>query len=88
MYEELFSKNAKVGVKNKNIFIPNENETKLLEPVTVQNIVDDLVVKMNKGRCFIRPSGTEDVVRIYVEGENENQVEEVMKKLVDILKEY
>ena len=88
MYEELFSKNAKVGVKNKNIIIPNENETKLLEPVTVQNIIDDLVVKMNKGRCFIRPSGTEDVVRIYVEGENENQVEEVMKKLVDILKEY
>ena len=88
MYQELYSKNAKVSVKNKNVFKPNDNETRLLEPVKVQNEIDGLVSKISKGRSFIRPSGTEDVVRIYAEGENQKEVDDVINKLIDILKEY
>ena len=54
----------------------------------VQNEIDTLVSKISKGRSFIRPSGTEDVVRIYAEGENQKEVDDVINKLIDVLKEY
>ena len=88
MYQELYSKNTKVSKKKKNVFKPNDNETRLLEPVKVQNEIDTLVSKISKGRSFIRPSGTEDVVRIYAEGENQKEVDDVINKLIDVLKEY
>ena len=75
-------------MENKNVFKPNDNETRLLEPVKVQNEIDTLVSKISKGRSFIRPSGTEDVVRIYAEGENQKEVDDVINKLIDVLKEY
>lgn len=88
MYKELPSRNAKVCVKDKNKFIPNDNETRLIQPIAVQNEIDALVSQVNKGRCFIRPSGTEDVVRIYAEAANENDVECIINKMILILKEY
>ena len=36
----------------------------------------------NTGRVVIRPSGTESLIRVMVEGENENQVENLVNELV------
>ena len=30
-----------------------------------------------QGRCFVRPSGTEDVVRVYAEAETQAQADEL-----------
>jgi phosphoacetylglucosamine mutase len=69
IYKELESVNLKVIVKDKNIFIPNEEETRLLHPIDVQNYIDQILKENieHSARCFVRPSGTEDVVRIYSE---------------------
>ena len=88
MYKELPSRNAKVCVKDKNKFIPNDNETRLIQPTAVQDEIDTLVSTINRGRCFIRPSGTEDVVRIYAEATNEGDVESIINKMILILKAY
>ena len=32
-----------------------------------QEMLDDLMAAVPQGRCFVRPSGTEDVVRVYAE---------------------
>lgn len=45
----------------------NDDETKLLQPEAVQAALDDLTQAIPSGRCFLRPSGTEDVVRVYAE---------------------
>ena len=37
----------------------------------------------NTGRVVIRPSGTESLIRVMVEGENENQVENLVNELVN-----
>ena len=37
----------------------------------------------NTGRVVLRPSGTESLIRIMVEGENENQIETLVDELVD-----
>lgn len=36
-------------------------------------------------RIYIRPSGTEPVLRVYVEGETEKQAEEFMAKIEDVI---
>jgi phosphoacetylglucosamine mutase len=43
---------------------------------------DDLDVAMHSvtnGRCFVRPSGTEDVVRIYAEAATQEEANELSK---------
>lgn len=50
-------------------FIPIKADTELTHPVGLQAQIDVEVSKVCKGRCFVRPSGTEDVVRVYAEAE-------------------
>ena len=42
-------------------------DSKCISPEGLQNIIDELMNKYPKGRAFVRPSGTEDVVRVYAE---------------------
>lgn len=38
-----------------------------VEPVGLQDEIDKLVSKYSQARSFVRPSGTEDIVRVYAE---------------------
>lgn len=45
-----------------------------------------IAVKYPRGRCFIRPSGTEDVIRVYAEASTQNAADSLansVAKLVD-----
>lgn len=39
----------------------------MLRPAELQQALDALVGATPDGRCFVRPSGTEDAVRVYAE---------------------
>lgn len=67
IYEDLPSKQIKVAVQDRTKLKPNHNETRLVEPKSLQDAIDSLVRQVDGGRAFVRPSGTEDVVRIYAE---------------------
>ena len=44
--------------------------------------------KLNEtGRIVIRPSGTEPLIRVMIEGENEKIIKEYAQKLADFIKE-
>lgn len=80
LYTDYPSSQMKVKVPDKSRVTCSEDETMVLTPSALQ---DDLNVAMNSvtnGRCFVRPSGTEDVVRIYAEA---NSIEEanILSKL-------
>ena len=79
-------------VKDKLMFVCNDNETKLLEPIELQGYIDNKVNKIEKEelcRCFVRPSGTEDIVRVYVEGRSKDKIEGVLKDVMEyISKKY
>ncbi|KAI9349697.1 hypothetical protein BDR26DRAFT_910931 [Obelidium mucronatum] len=66
-YTDLPSRQEKVKVTNRNDFVPIKADTELSHPVGLQEKINEQVSKFNKGRCFVRPSGTEDVVRVYAE---------------------
>ena len=72
---DLASKHVKIHVKDKSMFIPNVNnaDRTLMSPQDIQVFIDGLVMTMrdihNDSRCraFVRPSGTENVLRVYAE---------------------
>jgi phosphoacetylglucosamine mutase len=71
----------KKEVPDKNIFVTNKNGDRLLEPANLQYGLDKLMEEYNCF-CFIRPSGTENVIRIYIES---NNYLEDLKEKIDIL---
>jgi phosphoglucosamine mutase len=61
---------------------------KPLEDSTVRKVIDDVKVRLGKsGRLVIRPSGTEPVIRVMAEGEDEKLVGTAVSEIVDALKQ-
>jgi phosphoacetylglucosamine mutase len=88
IYKELEYVNIKALVKDKNIFVPNDDESRLLQPAAVQDFIDQTIEKFQNcnARCFVRPSGTEDIVRIYAEADNLEiavEISETVKKHIE-----
>ena len=67
MYHDVPSQQLKVPVRDKARIVCSEDETFMVEPAALQRDIDAAVQCVRDGRCFVRPSGTEDVVRIYAE---------------------
>ena len=66
-YEDLPNKLLKVNVKDRSVFKTEDAERRLVSPPGLQAKIDDLVSKYKDARSFVRPSGTEDCVRVYAE---------------------
>ena len=54
-------------VRDRNAFKTEDAERKLVSPRGVQEKIEEEVRKYDGGRAFVRPSGTEDCVRVYAE---------------------
>jgi len=67
LYRDLPNRLVKVVVSDRNAFQTEDAERRLVSPPGLQAKVDELVGKYEGGRSFVRPSGTEDVVRVYAE---------------------
>ncbi|XP_057305726.1 phosphoacetylglucosamine mutase-like isoform X1 [Hydractinia symbiolongicarpus] len=70
-YTDIPNKLNKVFVKDRRVIKTNEDETKVVEPIELQNRIDELTKNLPRARSFVRPSGTEDVVRVYAESESQ-----------------
>lgn len=46
-------------------------ERRAVTPAGLQDSIDALVTKYKKARAFVRPSGTEDIVRVYAEADTQ-----------------
>ncbi|KAJ2664874.1 hypothetical protein IWW48_000488 [Coemansia sp. RSA 1200] len=66
-YTDLPSRLVKVVVADRSVFRTTNAEQTLTAPRDLQATVDALVGKHPRGRAFVRPSGTEDAVRVYAE---------------------
>lgn len=67
LYSDLPNRLVKVVVRDRSIFKTTDAERRLVSPTGLQQRIDELVRKYDGGRSFVRPSGTEDVVRVYAE---------------------
>ncbi|CAD2104453.1 phosphoacetylglucosamine mutase, putative [Plasmodium vinckei] len=74
-----------------NKIIPHpEHELYLIEPKSLQNKIEEIVkeIDIKYGRCFIRPSGTENLIRIYAEAETIKQMNEILHKVREAVVDY
>jgi len=66
-YSDLPNRLVKVYVKDRHAFTTQDAERKVVTPEGLQGKIDEAVKEVEKGRSFVRPSGTEDCVRVYAE---------------------
>lgn len=76
-YTDLPNRLLKVKVKDRTIFETTDAERTLVKPLGLQGEIDKLVGTFKKARSFVRPSGTEDVVRVYAEAETQEMADEL-----------
>jgi phosphoacetylglucosamine mutase len=74
-YDDLPNTIKKVKVQDRSVFETTDAERTCVKPEGLQDRIDELVRKYKRGRSFVRPSGTEDVVRVYAEAENVDDVQ-------------
>ncbi|KAJ3117801.1 Phosphoacetylglucosamine Mutase [Phlyctochytrium bullatum] len=76
-YTDLPSRQEKVKVQRRSDFVPIKADTELAAPAGLQDRINAEVAKYSKGRCFVRPSGTEDIVRVYAEAATREETEKL-----------
>ena len=74
-YNDLPNRLFKVEVPNRMMFVATDAERRLESPPGLQKMMDDSVSKYRMGRAFVRPSGTEDCVRVYAEAQSNAEVD-------------
>nr|GMC80509.1 phosphoacetylglucosamine mutase [Ipomoea batatas] len=67
LYNDLPSRQLKVKVVDRTAITTSNAETVVVTPTGIQEAINIETEKYPRGRCFVRPSGTEDVVRVYAE---------------------
>ncbi|KHN42632.1 Phosphoacetylglucosamine mutase [Glycine soja] len=86
LYHDLPSKQLKVKVADRTAVVTTNAETVVVSPPGLQEAINEETAKNPQGRCFVRPSGTEDVVRVYAEASTQEAADTLancVAKLVD-----
>jgi len=81
LYTDLPNRQLKVTVKDRGIFETTNAERTCVKPAGLQAAIDELVKTTPGGRSFVRPSGTEDVVRVYAEADTQTAMEDLGRKV-------
>lgn len=71
-----------------NAKVANHKKDRYMEYPEVAKAIEELTAKFDgEGRVLIRPSGTEPLVRVMIEGKDQKQIEEEAKKLANLIQD-
>ncbi|KAL3282356.1 hypothetical protein HHI36_005543 [Cryptolaemus montrouzieri] len=76
-YTDLPNRLMKVSVKDRAKIQTTDAERRCVKPDGLQDAIDAIVDKYNAGRSFVRPSGTEDLVRVYAEASTREEADQL-----------
>ncbi len=82
IYQDNPSKTYKAVVKDRTKFKVIWDESRLTQPIELQTVIDAEVAKVEEGKAFVRPSGTEDILRIYAEAKTSEQMESLAQAII------
>lgn len=87
LYTDLPSRQLKVKIKDRTIIKTYDAERRVSEPAQLQEELDSLVKNLGykMARSFVRPSGTEDVVRVYAEADTQEHTDDLANKVSQLV---
>jgi phosphoglucosamine mutase len=72
-----------------NAIIKNENKKKYMDHPEIKVEIDKINILMSgEGRVLIRPSGTEPLVRVMIEGKDKGMIKELATKLAELITKH
>ncbi|CAK0783544.1 hypothetical protein CVIRNUC_006743 [Coccomyxa viridis] len=81
LYTDLPSRQLKVKVKDRSVVTTADAETRAVTPEGLQSRINESVRGAPSGRAFVRPSGTEDVVRVYAEAQTQQAADKLAQQV-------
>lgn len=88
LYQDLPSRQLKVKVVDRTAVVTTNTETMVVQPPGIQGAIDAEIAKYPKGRSFIRPSGTEDVIRVYAEASTQEDTENLANSVAQLVDRF
>ncbi|KAE8352547.1 hypothetical protein BDV28DRAFT_134913 [Aspergillus coremiiformis] len=86
-YTDLPSRLVRVEVADRSIFKAYDAERKLESPAGLQQKIESLQSRYNKGRSFARASGTEDAVRVYAEAASRSEADDLATRVANAVRD-
>ncbi|XP_027711525.1 phosphoacetylglucosamine mutase isoform X1 [Vombatus ursinus] len=71
IYTDLPNRQLKVTVADRQVIDTTDAERRAVTPLGLQEAIDELLKKYKLSRAFVRPSGTEDIIRVYAEADSQ-----------------
>ena len=83
MYTDLPSRQLKVRVADRTRIQTTDAERRVSQPLELQTRIDETVAPGE--RSFVRPSGTEDVVRVYAEAATQEKADSLAQRVSQLV---
>ncbi|KAF4517174.1 hypothetical protein B566_EDAN005606 [Ephemera danica] len=80
-YTDLPNRQLKVKVKDRRVVTTTDAERKCVTPAGLQDRIHAAATSFPRGRAFVRPSGTEDVVRVYAEAATQREADQLANQV-------
>lgn len=81
---EVFGEMKPLPQTSKNVVVAQDEKARVLANPALAEIKERVTAQLNgKGRVLIRPSGTEALIRIMLEGERQEEIEELAEKIAE-----
>ena len=89
IYTDLPQRQLKVQVNDRTKIKITEDERRCVEPARLQSAIDELVTKFGENaRSFVRPSQTEDIVRVYAEANSQEDANQLAEQVAAKVREF
>lgn len=86
IYADLPSRQLVVRVPDRTLVKTTDAERRVASPPELQAAVDAALRGVPRGRAFVRPSGTEDIVRVYAEAATPEATEALAASVADAVR--
>ncbi|XP_016649503.1 PREDICTED: phosphoacetylglucosamine mutase isoform X1 [Prunus mume] len=88
LYQDLPSRQLKVKVVDRSAVVTANAETVAVTPPGIQEAINAEAAEHPRGRCFIRPSGTEDVIRVYAEASSQDAADNLAQSVAKLVDQF
>jgi len=84
-YQDLPNRLGKVAVRDRTLVTTEDAERRVVTPAGLQQGINAIVAEYSGGRSFVRPSGTEDCVRVYSEAETREAADTINTRVSQLV---